>query len=204
MADVANREELVDIELFDRIDHPRGISCSAGHADALQQFFRLRFLAAGPASSNARRPDYVDHTGDEAEQHERDQSEGRCRQQPVETPADQRSHHNARDQLRRKPETERHRRGLGRTISASISGFVSPDLAAAPNFGQPLIQTSEPCGKRSFVGGRFLATAISAVIRAVRHGVETRNDAAVDGNDAPSPSKAARTILSASNQVKIV
>jgi hypothetical protein len=34
---VADREELVDIELFDRIDHPRGISCSAGHADALHQ-----------------------------------------------------------------------------------------------------------------------------------------------------------------------
>jgi hypothetical protein len=34
--------------------------------------------------------------------------------------------------------------------------------------------------------------------------VETRNNAAVDGIDAPSPSKAARTILSASNQVKIV
>jgi hypothetical protein len=82
--------------------------------------------------------------------------------------------------------------------------LVSPGFAAAPNFGQPLIQTSEPCGKRSFVGGRFPVIAISAVIRAVRHGVETRNDAAVDGNDVPSPSKAARTILSASNQVKIV
>jgi hypothetical protein len=33
--------------------------------------------------------------------------------------------------------------------------------------------------------------------------VETRTDAAVDGNNAPSPSKAARTILTASSQVKI-
>jgi hypothetical protein len=80
--------------------------------------------------------------------------------------------------------------------------LVSPDFAAVLNFGQPVIQTSEPCGKRSFVG-RFIATSISAVFRAVRHAVETRNDAAVDGNYAPSPSKAARTILTASNQVKI-
>jgi hypothetical protein len=33
--------------------------------------------------------------------------------------------------------------------------------------------------------------------------VETRNNAAVDGNCAPPPSKAGRTILTASNQVKI-
>jgi hypothetical protein len=26
IADMANREELLDVELFDRIDHPRGIS----------------------------------------------------------------------------------------------------------------------------------------------------------------------------------
>ena len=35
IADMANREELADVELFDRIDHPR-ISWSAGHAGALQ------------------------------------------------------------------------------------------------------------------------------------------------------------------------
>jgi len=81
--------------------------------------------------------------------------------------------------------------------------LVSPDFAAVPNFGQPLIQTSEPCGKRSLIGGRFIATFISAVLRAFSHAVETRNNAAVDENDAPSPSKAARTILTASSQVKI-
>jgi hypothetical protein len=80
--------------------------------------------------------------------------------------------------------------------------LVSPDFAAVPNFGQPVIETSEPCGKRSFVG-RFIATSISVFARAFSHAVETRNDAAVVGNDAPSPSKAARTILTASNQVKI-
>jgi hypothetical protein len=37
----------------------------------------------------------------------------------------------------------------------------------------------------------------------LRHAAETRNDAAVDESDAPSPSKAARTILSAPIQVKI-
>jgi hypothetical protein len=34
---VADREDLVDVELVDRIDHPRGISKgTAGHAGALQ------------------------------------------------------------------------------------------------------------------------------------------------------------------------
>jgi hypothetical protein len=81
--------------------------------------------------------------------------------------------------------------------------LVSPDFSAVPKFGQPVIQTSEPCGKRSLVGGRFVAASIFAVIRALRHAAETRNDAAVDESDAPSPSKAARTILSAPIQVKI-
>jgi hypothetical protein len=37
----------------------------------------------------------------------------------------------------------------------------------------------------------------------LRHVRRPETNAAVDGNDAPSPSKAARTILSAPNQVKI-
>jgi hypothetical protein len=57
--------------------------------------------------------------------------------------------------------------------------LVSPDFAAVPNFGQPVIQTSEPCGKRSLIGERFIAISISAIIRAFSHAVETRNDAAL-------------------------
>jgi hypothetical protein len=53
--------------------------------------------------------------------------------------------------------------------------LVSPGFAAVANFGQPVIQTSEPCGKRGFVGGRLFAISISAVVRAVRHALETRN-----------------------------
>lgn len=49
----------------------------------------------------------------------------------------------------------------------------------------------------------MIATSISAFIRAFSHAAETRNDAAVGGKYAPSPSKAARTILTTSNQVKI-
>jgi hypothetical protein len=204
MADMADREELLDVELFDRIDHPLGISKVPPATPALCiQFFWLRFLPAGSVRINACRPYHVDHTGDEAEQNEHDESEGRCRQQTVETPANQRPDDNTRDQLRGKPETARHRRGSGSTVSASCFKLVSPDFAAVPDFGQPVVQTSEPCGKRSFVGGRLIATSICAVVRAARHDVETRNETAVVGNDAPSPSKAARTILTASKQVKI-
>jgi hypothetical protein len=76
--------------------------------------------------------------------------------------------------------------------------LVSPDFAVIPNFGQPLIQTSEPCGKRSFVG-RFVATSVPAVAvpRAVGHAVDTWNFAALAGINAPPPLKAARTILTA-------
>jgi hypothetical protein len=80
--------------------------------------------------------------------------------------------------------------------------LLSPDFPAVANFGQPSIQTSEPCGKRSFVR-RFIATSISPVVRAFRHVVETRYDACGKRDCAPSPLKAARTILTAFGQVKI-
>src|ERR1700688_4254535 len=94
-------------------------------------------------------------------------------------PANPLSDDNARDQLRGKPETERHRRSSGGSVSASVSGLVSPDFSAALNFGQPVIQTSEPCGKRSFIGGRLIVTSIFAVIRAFSHAAQTRKKLAL-------------------------
>jgi hypothetical protein len=73
------------------------------------------------------------------------------------------------------------------------------DVAAA-KFGQPLIKISEPFGKRSFLG-RSIAISILAVSRALCHATKTRN-AAVEWKLRPPPSKAARTILMAHNQVK--
>src|SRR5262249_24370223 len=112
---------------------------------------------------------------------------------------------NARDQFGGEPETDRHGGRPGCTVFA-CSRLVSPDFPAVANFGQPPIQTSEPCGKRSFVG-RFIAISVSVAVRAirhvVRHVVETRSDAPDRGNCAPSPLKAARTILTATSQVKI-
>jgi hypothetical protein len=120
----------------------------------------------------------------------------------IDAPANRRSSDNARDQLRGKPKTTRHGGCPGSTVVALTSLLVSPDLPAATNFGQPLIETSEPCGKRSFVR-RFIAISLFPVVRAIRHVVETRYDARGEENCAPSPLKAARTILTASNQVKI-
>jgi hypothetical protein len=71
---------------------------------------------------------------------------------------------------------------------------------AAAQFGQPLIETSEPFGKRSFLG-RSIAISIPAVSRALSHATKTRN-AAVEWKLRPPPLKAARTILTAHNQVK--
>jgi hypothetical protein len=71
---------------------------------------------------------------------------------------------------------------------------------AVAKLGQPLIKTSEPFGKRSFLG-RSIAISILAVSRALCHATKTRN-AAAEWKLRPPPSKAARTILMAHNQVK--
>src|SRR5215470_2458725 len=94
----------------------------------------------------------------------------------IDAPANRSSSDNARDQLRGKPKTTRHGRCPGSTVVALTSLLVSPDFPAATNFGQPLIQTSEPCGKRSFVR-RFVAISLFPAVRAIRHVVETRSDA---------------------------
>jgi hypothetical protein len=73
------------------------------------------------------------------------------------------------------------------------------DVAVA-KFGQPLIKISEPFGKRSLLG-RSIAISIPAVSRVLSHATKTRN-AAVEWKLRPPPSKAARTILTAHNQVK--
>jgi hypothetical protein len=77
--------------------------------------------------------------------------------------------------------------------------LLGPDVAVA-KFGQPLIKTSEPIGKRSFFGWS-IAISILAVSRVLSHATKTRN-AAVEWKLRPPPSKAARTILTAHNQVK--
>src|SRR3954471_538092 len=98
---------------------------------------------------DARRPHHVDDPGREAEQEEHDETPGRRRQQTVDSPADPGADNNTRDQFRRKAETARESRGSGCSVSTTFAGFASPDAAAVANFRQPLVQTSEPCGKRS-------------------------------------------------------
>jgi hypothetical protein len=68
--------------------------------------------------------------------------------------------------------------------------LVSPDRTAAPKFGQPLIKTSEPCGKRSLIG-RFIATSVSAAafVRAFRHDVKTDTPLQVGGKAPRRPLK---------------
>jgi hypothetical protein len=175
---MADREEVLDTKLFDRIGHPWRISRPTGHAGVLQSTrTACAFLPAGPVRRNSGRSDHVDHAGGKAKQQENDHPERRCRQQPVEAPANQRPDDNAGDQFGGKLETASHRRCAGSAVSASRSGLVSPDVAAVPNFGQPLIQTSEPCGKRSLVGRHIVISASTVVVRAFSHAVWTRNDA---------------------------
>jgi len=156
---------------MDRVDfHPRRCSWFTGVAGNRNSNRLTSRQPSMPLRTGACGPHHIDHTGYEAEQKKHDETERRSRQQSVETPTDQPADNNTGDQLRGKLETARHARGSGGTISGS--GLVSLDFAAVPNFGQPVIQTSEPCGKRGFVG-RFIAIFISAVVRAIRHAVET-------------------------------
>jgi hypothetical protein len=148
--------------------HPRG-SWSTGLAGNLNYRCRDFPSRSAPAWNHARRPHHVDYAGDEAEQKKHDETERRCRQQTVETPANHRPDDNARDQLRGEAETARHGRSSGSTVSAFGAGLISPDLAVVANFGQPMIQTSEPCGKRSFVGGRLIAMSICIVVGVFGH-----------------------------------
>jgi hypothetical protein len=58
--------------------------------------------------------------------------------------------------------------------------LISLDFAIVTNFGQSVVQTSEPCGKRGFVGRRFVSTR--SAVGVFGHVGLTLNDAAVDGN----------------------
>jgi hypothetical protein len=153
---------------MDRFDvHPRG-SWSTGLAGKRNSNFVTSVGKSAIARNDAGGPHHVHHSGDETEQKEHDQTERRGRQQAVEPPANHSPDNNARDQLRGEAETARHCGSSGRAISAFATGLVSPDFPVVANFGQPSIETSEPCGKRSFVR-RFTATSTSAVVRAFRH-----------------------------------
>src|ERR1700730_6158727 len=121
----------------------------------------------------------MEHSGDKAKQQEYDEAQGRSRQQAIETPAESRPDKNTGNQLGGEAKPDSHGVCLGLSRVLLGSGPVSLDLSAVPNYGQPVIQTSEPCGKRSFIGRRFIATSIPAVVRAFSHAAETRNDAAL-------------------------
>src|SRR5229473_788888 len=92
----------------------------------------------------ARRPHHIDHAGGKAKQQEYDEAPGRSRQQAVETPAESRSGKNTRNQFGGEAKPDGHGGCLGLSRVLLASGPVSPDFAAVPNFGQPVIQTSEP------------------------------------------------------------
>src|SRR5664279_5769989 len=118
---------------------------------------------------HARRPHHIDHAGGKAKQQEYDEAPGRSRQQTIETPAESRSGKNTCNQFGGEAKPDGHGGCLGLSRVLLISGPVSPDLSAVPNFGQPVIQTSEPCGKRSLIGGRFIAISISTVVLSLIH-----------------------------------
>ncbi|MFX5789458.1 hypothetical protein ABTE25_20400, partial [Acinetobacter baumannii] len=58
-------------------------------------------------------------------------------------------------------------------------GLISLDFAVVANFGQSPVKTSEPCGKRGFVGRRWTSTRF---IVGVPGQGRTLDDAAPDGN----------------------
>src|SRR5260221_6020606 len=126
---------------------------------------RLEMPASEPFGllrHHARRPHHIDHAGGKAEQQEYDEAPGRSRQQAIESPAESRPDKNTRNQFGGEAKPDGHGGCLGLSRVLLVPGLVSPDFAAALEFGQPVIQTSEPCGKRSFVAG-LISPSIFAV-----------------------------------------
>src|SRR4029079_10946310 len=194
---MADREQGLDVELRKRVYfHPRGPwSAGSGAGNRISNVVTSRRRSAF-ARGYACRSHHVDHAGDEAEQHKHDETERRCRQQTVETPANPCPDGNARNQLRGKAETKRHRGSSGSPVAAFSAGLVRPGFAAVTNFGQPVIETSEPCGKRSFVGRRLIAIPICVVASVFGHAQDTKRCCG-GWKLRPSPQEAARAILTA-------
>jgi hypothetical protein len=176
-ADVTDGEQLGDLELVNWVGghSSLGLSVSRFLADRVE-----RSVALGASEPlrllrhHARRPHHIDHAGGKAKQQEYDEAPGRGRQQAIEPPAESRSAKNTRNQFggETKPDGHGGCPGLGRVLL--VSGMVSPDFAVAPNFGQPVVKTSEPCRKRSFVGRRMIAISTSAAVRVFSHAEEIK------------------------------
>src|SRR5207245_582268 len=94
IADMADREERLDVELVDRIDfHQRGISWSAGLAGGSRSAGRAgpyrrcrhdiplllsdQLRTTAPVLTRTRRSHHIHHAGHEAQQQEYDKSERR-------------------------------------------------------------------------------------------------------------------------------
>src|SRR5260221_14649103 len=91
---------------------------------------------------HARRPHHIDYAGGKAKQQEYDEAPGRSRQQAIESPAESRSDKNTRNQFGGEAKPDGHGGCLGLSRVLLVSGLVSPDFAAVPNFGQPVIPIS--------------------------------------------------------------
>ena len=205
-ADMADGEELGDVELMDRIDRPcvsRSIGFAISAPDRIERCASSASEPFGLLRHHARRPHHIDHAGDEAKQQEHDEAQGRSRQQAIETPAKRRSDKNTRDQLGGEAEARR--------------PWRMPWPAPCParfrtgqsrSFGCPEFWTTGDPDFRALRKAQLRRRTIDRDFHFRCHSClqpccGDPKRACVDGNDAPSPSKAARTILTASNQVKI-
>src|SRR5260221_4003207 len=132
-------EELGDLELMNWVGGHSSLGLSVYQTQLSNVQLRFAMHASEPfrlLRHHARRPHHIDHAGDKAKQQEYDEAPRRSRQQAIETPAESRPDKNTRDQFGGEAKPHGHGGCLGLSRVLLVSGLVSPDFAAVPNFGQ--------------------------------------------------------------------
>src|SRR6202007_314522 len=86
-ADLPDLEDIFEFELFDRVDGHRRGSWSAGPGPAFEILDVMTSAGSAIAGNPARRSHHVHDAGNETGQNEHDETERRCRQQAVTSPA---------------------------------------------------------------------------------------------------------------------
>jgi hypothetical protein len=184
-----DRQEILNLELFDRIDlHRLDLRTSYGLSAVS---IPCRAVIESVVRYDSRRTHHVEDAGSKAEQKKYYQPPRRNPEQPVDQPAETGADQHACNKFTREPEASRVAGCSRRPIFTRAIGRPARLIARKP-FAEPL----EPRGESGLIGVRLAVVAILA--RAVTH-PDTRGFAAIT---ARPPLEAGRTILTGFRRVK--
>ena len=147
---VADREDLVDLELMDRIGHDRSVSSVLARRAALRSFRRSMVESGTPPDTTPAERITLSTPAVKPSKCEHEHPPRQGSEPAVDQPADTRTDQHTRDKLGREPETAGERRMIGRR-SGSGACFGG---AARTSLVEPLAETLEPRGEGGFLGRR--------------------------------------------------